>query len=100
MVILVFEDFSFFYFQDIPTIHEGSKCNEWLHMICSETCVSVVEQIVQQFSLQQTKPLEETNSDASMLSVVFARNVSFNKNGLKNADTFDVFRGQTFGDSW
>ncbi len=55
---------------------------------------------MQQFSFQQTKPLEETNSDASMLSVVFARNVSLNKNGLKNADTFDVFRGQTFGDSW
>jgi hypothetical protein len=35
-----------------------------------------------------------------VLSVVFARNVSLNKNGLKNVNAFDVFRGQTFGDSW
>jgi hypothetical protein len=70
------------------------------YMICSKTCVKVVEQIVQQLSLQQTKPLEETNSDAFMLSVVFARNVSLNKKGLKNVNAFDVFRGQTFGDSW
>jgi hypothetical protein len=44
--------------------------------------------------------LEETNDDASVLSVVFARNVSLNENDLKNADTFDVSSGQTFGDSW
>ncbi len=69
------------------------------YMICSETSVRVVEQIMQQLSPQQTKPLEETNNDAFVLSVVFAINVSFIKNDLKNANTFDVFRGQTFGDS-
>ncbi len=70
------------------------------YMICSKTGIRVVEQVVEQLSLQQTKPLEETNSDASILSVVFARNVSFSEDDLKNANTFDVFRGQTFGDSW
>jgi hypothetical protein len=44
--------------------------------------------------------LEETNNDAYVLSVVFAKNVSFSEDDLKNADTFDVSRGQTFGDSW
>ncbi len=63
------------------------------YMICSETCVRVVEQVMQQLSLQQTKPLEETNSDAFVLSVVFARNVSLSEYDLKNADTFDVSRG-------
>ncbi len=63
------------------------------YMICSETCVRVVEQVMQQLSLQQTKPLEETNSDAFVLSVVFARNVSLSEYDLKNVDTFDVSRG-------
>jgi hypothetical protein len=70
------------------------------YMICLETSVRVVEQGMQQLSPQQTKPLEETNNDASMLSVVFARNVSLSKDDLKNVNTFDVFKGQTFGDSW
>ncbi len=69
------------------------------YMICSETSVRVVEQAMQQLSPQETKPLEETNSDASVLSVVSARNVSLNENDLKNVNTFDVSRGQTFGDS-
>jgi hypothetical protein len=43
--------------------------------------------------------LEETNGDASVLSVVFARNVSLIEDDLKNVDTFDVSRAQTFGDS-
>ncbi len=60
------------------------------YMICSETGVRAVEQAVQQISPQQTKPLEETNSDASVLSVVLARNVSLSEDDLKNADTFDV----------
>jgi len=60
------------------------------YMICSETGVRAVEQAVQQISPQQTKPLEETNSDASVLSAVLARNVSLSEDDLKNADTFDV----------
>ncbi len=63
------------------------------YMICSKTGVRVVEQVVQQLSPQQIKPLEETTSDAYVLNVVFARNVSLNENDLKNADTFDVSRG-------
>ncbi len=39
------------------------------YMICSETGVRAVEQAVQQISPQQTKPLEETNSDASVLEM-------------------------------
>ncbi len=39
MVISVFEDFSFFYFQDVPTIHEGSERNEWLlHDLLRNMC--------------------------------------------------------------
>ncbi len=45
---------------------------------------------MQQISPQQTKALEETNSDASVLSAILARNVSLSENDLKNADTFDV----------
>ncbi len=60
------------------------------YMICSETGVRAVEQAVQQISPQQTKPLEETNSDASVLSAGFSRNVSLSEDDLKNADTFDV----------
>jgi glucose dehydrogenase len=60
------------------------------YMICSETGVRAVEQAVQQISPQQTKPLEETNSDASVLSAVLARNVSLSEDDLKNVDTFDV----------
>ncbi|KAH9530679.1 hypothetical protein CY35_20G018500 [Sphagnum magellanicum] len=48
---------------------------------------------MQQISPQQTKPLEETNSDASVLSAVLARNVSLSEDDLKNADTFDVSIG-------
>jgi hypothetical protein len=70
------------------------------YMICSEIDVRVVEQTMQQFSPQQTKPLEETNIDAFVLSVVFARNVSSSEDDSKNVDTFDVSRGQTFWDSW
>ncbi|KAH8972051.1 hypothetical protein BDL97_02G173800 [Sphagnum fallax] len=63
------------------------------YMICSETGVRAVEQAVQQISPQQTKPLEETNNDASVLSAVLARNVSLSEDDLKNADTFDVSIG-------
>ncbi|KAH9555764.1 hypothetical protein CY35_08G132700 [Sphagnum magellanicum] len=59
----------------------------------SENGVRAVEQAVQQISPQQTKPLEETNSDASVLSAVLARNVSLSEDDLKNADTFDVSIG-------
>jgi hypothetical protein len=37
--------------------------------VCSEIGVRAVEQAVQQISPQQTKPLEETNSDASVLEM-------------------------------
>jgi hypothetical protein len=57
---------------------------------CSETGVRAAEQVPQQLSPQQAKRLEETTSDASVLSAVFARNVSLSEDDLKNADTFDV----------
>ncbi len=39
------------------------------YMICSETGVRAVEQAMHQISPQQTKHLEETNSDASVLEM-------------------------------
>ncbi|CAM6049295.1 unnamed protein product [Sphagnum compactum] len=51
------------------------------------------KQVPQQLSPQQAKRLEETTSDASVLSAVFARNVSLSEDDLKNADTFDVSIG-------
>ncbi|KAH8963056.1 hypothetical protein BDL97_05G132500 [Sphagnum fallax] len=59
----------------------------------SETGVRAAEQVPQQLSPQQAKRLEETTSDASVLSAVFARNVSLSEDDLKNADTFDVSIG-------
>ncbi|CAM6027123.1 unnamed protein product [Sphagnum balticum] len=64
-----------------------------LHTQQSLSSTTSSKQVPQQLSPQQAKRLEETTSDASVLSAVFARNVSLSEDDLKNADTFDVSIG-------
>jgi mannose-1-phosphate guanylyltransferase len=65
----VFEDSSFFIFKMSQLYREVQSIMNDCYMICSETGVRAVEQAMHQISPQQTKHLEETNSDASVLEM-------------------------------